>query len=109
MGTADLQEGSHEKSMSPGGITADEAKENIPHDCLESLSDPLAGAAHGSGQQQGQAGGCPCTLSYTDHPAPHPFSFGCHRLLQAAAHPQQSWVLKKSSRHQRGLALFLLG
>lgn len=45
MGTADLQEGSHEKSMSPGGITADEAKENIPHDCLESLSDPLAGAA----------------------------------------------------------------
>lgn len=59
MGTADLQEGSHEKSMSPGGITADEAKENIPHDCLESLSDPLAGAAHGSGQQQGQAGGLP--------------------------------------------------
>lgn len=42
--TAELQEASLRKAP-PGGITAVESKENIPHDCLESLSHPLAGAA----------------------------------------------------------------
>lgn len=33
------------RKVPPGGITAVESKENISHDCLESLSHPLAGAA----------------------------------------------------------------
>lgn len=55
----------HARSL--GGITADESKENIPHDCLENLCTP-PGCSRGHAQDQV----CPRAVSCTEHPAPCP-------------------------------------
>lgn len=108
-GTDDLQEASHQEkhARSLGGITADESKENIPHDCLESL---LAQPGWGSPaapvnvhSKRTKLRVCLCAPSNTDQPAPQPCSLGCCMLFQATSHPQQFWVLRKPFGGQKGV------
>lgn len=88
----------HARSL--GGITADESKENIPHDCLENLPTPPGGAAWllpwtctGPGLPPGSElhrASCPTALV---------------ALFQAVLPTEQPWVLKKPSWAQRGFDL----